>query len=222
MTSLVPRTTLLTFRQLEEMLQEVRVATIVYDEYELASNPVRDASERLFQQLCEAAQRVSNEGRAALKEASDRVVHEWDQIRRELGERAIEVLVKFQEQIAALIGKAMQAIAKAVTVVLEPVPGLVLDTLTFKQAWAVSPSVGVSVTEWLRLTITTGAEVALSYKVAPSAKPGTLSLPPDPLPPNTYAVWFHPDRRDLRWASGRRVGIVLDKPFTTRLGIKLI
>jgi hypothetical protein len=166
MISLDSGASILTLGQVETMLEEVRALTLPRDEYEMQSNPVRDACERMLRCLTEAARRVATEGQTILIAATEQVVQEWDNIRRDLGEQAREVLLAFQAQIATLIAKAIQAIAKAVAIILEPVPGLALDTLTFKQAWAVSPSVGTSVTDWLRLTVTTGAEVTLSYKVA--------------------------------------------------------
>jgi hypothetical protein len=205
MISLGSGASILTLAQVEAMVQEVRALTLPHDEYEMQSNPVRDACERMLLRVTEAARRVAAEGQAVLVAAAEQVVQEWENIRRDLGEQAREVLLAFQAQIGTLIAKAIQAIATAVAVILEPVPGLALDTLAFKQAWAVSPSVGTSVTDWLRLTVTSCAEVTLSYKVAPS----TVADPQHKIPFRATSegpVWGmgrHRGRRNRVTAMGR-------------------
>ncbi len=157
--------TSLNIEELHVILARVESETIKHDPDSLQSNPVLNAASALYNRLKAAAERVSLEGAAVLEAASDSVVQEWEALKASLGAKASELLALFQKQIGLLITDTMQSIAQAIPSSLNRTDGVLnLDSVAFKLALGLSPSVSVAATEWLKLVATAGAEVTLSYR----------------------------------------------------------
>jgi hypothetical protein len=155
--------------ELHNLMDSVEKETLTPNVYALEANPVINAAKLLYDTLREATDIVIIEGSKALDRAIELVMDQYELLKVQLKSDVKELLEIFQRQLSKLIVGTMEHISAGLPAELAAEPPRKLDSIAFKLALSLSPSISVAATEWLRLMATGGAEVQVTYKTSPTS-----------------------------------------------------
>ena len=131
---------------------------------ELASDPALDQARKLLKELHRATRDVVLNGREKMEEAIASVEHMWDNIRDELGDKAVEFAERFQDQIWRLIQGALAHAANCFPKSLEGTWQNSLEAVSVTLSWSVSPSVQIAAADWLKIAADGGLSISATYR----------------------------------------------------------